>query len=309
MGWMWLWLSMAWAGSGPWVPGSGSGSLYLGVSGQQLRTLQGTINGESQTLDVGEGIAQIHGQGVLTYGIAPRVELEASLPVHFIHVLREDSTLCQVLGTGSCDPVHTVGTFGSHVKWLVVDEVSGAPLSVSVGAVARFGGLVAPTRDRLTNAGEGTIDGGALLSLGKSGAMGQGYWTVYGDVKGLYRVPNTTTYPMLQGDRSAPGSELHVNADALFAPKGTVAFGPSATLLYRPSGVDYGSIQLGDVDRFGALRVGQLAAGAKVIFRDPLDNAFVVGVARTVWAMNNPADQLTVSVGVALNRIFDREEG
>lgn len=308
MGW-WLWVTMAWAGSGPWVPGTGSGSLYLGVSGQQFRRLTGTLNGQPQDLEVGEGLAQVSAQGVLTYGIAPRVELEASLPAHFIHVLREDADLCMVLGDEACDPVRTVGTLRSHVKWLVLDEVSGAPLSLSVGGVARLGALVAPHRDKLTNAGEGTIDGGALLSLGKSGALGQGgYWSAYTDVVGLYRVPNTTSFPLLAGDRSVPGSEMHAVTDVLFAPKGLVAFGPAASFLWRPSGVDYGSIQLADIDRFSALRVAHLAAGAKVIFRDPVDNAIVVGLYRTVWAMNNPADQFTVSLGVSLNRIFDREE-
>ena len=65
-------------------------------------------------------------------------------------------------------------------------------------------------------------------------------------------------------------------------------------------------------DSFGALRVTQLAAGGKLIFRDTIDNAIVLGVARTVFAQNNPADQLSISLGIALNRLFDkpqREEG
>jgi hypothetical protein len=311
MSWLW-WMAMAWAGSGPWVPGNGSGSLYLGVDGQQIRSLSATIDGQRQTLEVGEGLASVNLSGVLTYGIAPNVEVEATVPVNFIHALRDDAPLCGILGADACEPTHTVGVLSSHLKWLVVDEVVGAPLSVAVGGLVRFGGLVAQQRDRLTNAGEGTLDGGGLLSLGKSGAMGEGYWTVYGDIKGLYRVPNTQSYPLLRGDRAVPGAELHAAVDALFAPKGTVAFGPSTTLLWRPAGVDYGEVVLADIDRFGALRVTSLAAGGKLIFRDAADNAIVFGLARTVWAQNNPADQLSVSLGIALNRLFDRssaEEG
>ena len=308
MSWL-LWMAFAMAGSGPWVPGTGSGSVYLGVSGQQVRRLAQTVDGQRATVDVGEGLAAVQFQGIATYGIAPRVEVELGAPVEFIHVNRQDVDLCTVLGVDACEPTHTVGVIKSHVKWLVADEVVGAPLSVAVGGVARFGGLVAQTRHRLTNAGEGTLDAGGLLSLGKSGAMGSGYWTVYGDVLGLYRVPNTTRYPMQTGDRAAPGSELHAALDALLAPKATVAFGPSFGLLWRPGGVDFGEVVIADVDRFGALRVTQLSAGGKVIFRDAVDNAIVLGVSRTVFAQNNPADTLQISLGIALNRIFDREEG
>jgi hypothetical protein len=297
----WLWISTAIAGSGPWVPGSGSGSLYVGADAQQFRMLSAT-NGRQL---LGEGVHQFSLTGVLSYGVGPRAEVEVVLPVHFAHANRVDTDLCADLGPGSCDPTHTVGTIRSHLKVLVADEVSGAPLSVSVAGVVRFGALVAQFRDRLTNVGEGTIDGGGKLSFGKSGALGEGYWSTALDTTALYRVPNTVRYPLEQGERSAPGSELHVETDTFFAPRRIVAIGPSANLLWRPQGVDFADIVVEDIDRFSALRVTQLNVGAKLIFRDTRDNAFVVGAFRTVYAMNNPSDQIGVSVGMSISRLFD----
>jgi len=300
-----LWAATAWGGAGPWVPGSGSGSVYLGVEGQQFQKVASGAGADRRVFDVGEGVNQVVAQGIVTYGIASRAEVEARLPFHFHHVNREDAALCPGLGPDGCAPTHTPGVLYSHLKVLVLDEVSGAPLSLSVGGLARFGGLVHGTRHRLTNAGEGTIDGGGFLSLGRSGALGSGYWTVFGDLGGRYRVPNTRSYPNQQGSRAVPGSELFGSVELLVAPQRVVSVGPAVTYLWRPAGVDYAQVDLSDPDRFGALRVTHVSAGAKLIFRDPNDNAFVFGVSRTVYAVNNPPDSFGISVGVALNRLFE----
>jgi hypothetical protein len=304
IGW-WL-AAVAWGGAGPWVPGSGSGSLYLGADVQQYRKLATTRSGQRQSSEIGEGINQFSLAGIVSYGVAPRAEVEVVVPVHFTHADREDADLCDALGEGACDETRSVGTIQSHLKVLITDELAGAPLSVSVAGVVRFGALVAQYRDRLTNVGEGTLDGGAKLSLGKSGALGEGYWSTSMDMTGLYRVPNTQRYPLQRGDRSVPGSELHVALDSFFAPKRVVAIGPSANLLWRPSGVDFEDIDRADVDRFGALRVMQLNVGAKLVFRDTHDNAFVVGAFRTAYAVNNPSDQIGLSVGISLNQLFQK---
>ncbi len=307
MFWWWL-ASVALGGSGPWVPGSGSGSLYLGADAQQYRKLSATTDGQRESSQIGEGIHQFSLAGILSYGVAPRAEVEVVVPAHFTHANREDTDLCATLGEGACEMTHTVGTIQSHLKVLVADEFAGAPVSVSVAGVVRFGALVAKYRDRLTNVGEGTLDGGAKISFGKSGALGDGYWSTSMDVTGLYRMPNTQSYPLQRGDRSVPGSELHLVLDSFFAPKRVVAIGPSANLFWRPSGADVGEIELADVDRFGALRVMQLNVGAKLVFRDTHDNAFVVGAFRTVHAVNNPSDQIGLSVGIALNQLFQKRE-
>jgi len=302
IGW-WLW-AMAFGGSGPWVPGSGSGSLYLGADVQQFKKISTTTANGREPSELGEGINQFTTTGIVSYGVAPRAEVEVVVPVHFTHANRADADLCGALGADACAQTRTVGVIQGHLKVLVADELSGSPLSASVAGVVRFGSLVAEYRDRLTNVGEGTLDGGAKLSLGKSGALGEGYWSTSLDATGLYRVPNTQQYPLQQGDRSAPGSELLVNLDSFFAPKRVVAFGPSANWLWRPSGTDFDEIELADVDRFAALRVMQLNVGAKLVFRDTRDNAFVVGAFRTVHAVNNPSDQIGVSVGMVLNQVF-----
>lgn len=306
MTWLTWLVGMATAGSGPWVPGSGSGSLYLGADAQQIHTLQATVGGERTTSDVDEGLNQLNFTGVATYGVAPRAEVEVVVPVQFVHTNREDGPLCTALGPGSCDRTRGVGTISSHIKVLVADELAGAPVSASIAGVVRFGALTAETRSRLTNIGEGTLDGGAKLSLGKSGALGEGYWSSSLDSTFLYRVPNTRSFPGQRGDAVAPASDLLFNLDSFFAPKRAVAVGPSANLLWRPGGLDFDEVDLTDVDRFAALRVAQLNVGGKLVFRDTRDNAFVLGVFHTAWAVNNPADQVGVSVGMVLSHIFDR---
>jgi len=299
----------AWAGAGPWVPGSGSGSLYVGLDGQQFQKVASGTGASRRVLDVGEGVSLVTAQGIVTYGIASRAEVEVRLPYHVNHVNRDDAALCAGLGADGCAPTQTVGVVYSHLKVLVADEVSGAPASLSVGALARFGGLVHPHRHRLTNAGEGTLDGGGFVSVGRSGGLGQGYWTVHADVAAMYRVPNTRRFPNQLGDRAVPGSELFGTVEGFGSPRRVVSVGPSVTWLWRPEGVDFGDIDPVDPDRFGSLRVATVTAGVKLLFRDPHDNAFVFGVSRTVLAVNNPPDQIGLSVGVALNRLFDRAEG
>ena len=50
--WLWLWCGLATAGSGPWVPGSGSGSLYLGADAQQYRKLSSTVDGVRESDEI-----------------------------------------------------------------------------------------------------------------------------------------------------------------------------------------------------------------------------------------------------------------
>lgn len=298
-------LSAAFAGSGPWVSGSGVGNLYLGIEGEQYTKVSSRNTTGIDKQPVGEGIQSIGGLAVLSYGIAPRVEAEVTVPYLATHVNREDSTLCELLGEDSCDATHTVGIIQARVKTLILDGIAGSPLSLSVAGEVRYGGLTATTRHRLTNAGEGTTDFGPSLALGRSGTLGaNGFYALSGDFGWRYRVPNTRRFPNLEGQRAVPGSEFFGSLEALVTPTGRVSVGPYAVALYRPQGIDFSELAVADQDRFAALRVTDIRAGGKLLIRDAKNHVFVLAVGRTVYSANSPADSLTLSFGVSLHNVF-----
>lgn len=289
---------VALAGSGPWVPGSGRTNLYLGLDGQRLTILR-TANDGIEDIEVGEGISTVGAVLDLSYGIASRAELEVILPVQRSYANRPDAPLCDALGLDACATTTSVGVIEVRGKGLIADQVAGAPLSLSLGGTVRYGGLTSATRARLTNAGEGTLDLGPQVSIGRGGAFAKGYYSANLDLAWLYRLPNTTSYPNFTGDRAAPGSELFGAAELLVTPIASVSIGPSVGASSRPAGEDFRDLDLTDPDRFAALRYVQVRAGGKLVVRDGLDHALVLGIFRTIYAYNNPADIFSVSVGVS----------
>lgn len=291
-------VDVAAAGSGPWVPGSGRANLYVGLDAQYFTRL--ATNGEGRdVVDVGEGVSTFGGVLDLSYGVARRAEVELIVPIQHAHANRPDSQICVDLGLDACKGTTTLGVIEARGKGLIADQVAGAPVSLALGGIVRYGGATAATRERITNAGEGTVDFGPLISVGRGGGLGQGYYSLSLDGAWVYRLPNTDSYPNLVGDGVAPNSEFLGSAEALFSPRRVVSIGPAATASGRPGGLDFTELDLTDRDRFAALRYVQIRAGGKLVVRDGLDNAFVLSVFRTVYAANNPADVLTVSAGVS----------
>jgi hypothetical protein len=304
---MWvLWMALALAGTGPWVPGTGVANVYIGLEGDQFNNLATPTDPGRQTIAVGEGISTITGSGTLTYGVAPRLEVELRIPYSASHANREDAAACLDLGLDACDTTHTVGVIEANVKGLLLDEVAGAPLSLALGGIVRYGGLAAPFRARLTNAGEGTTDLGGKLSAGRVGALGGsgGYGSASVDLYYLHRIPNTRSFPLQMGSRRVPGDDVAVTFEAFFSPRGTVAFGPAVSAQHRLSGLNFTEIEFSDPDRLGALRTTLVSGGLKALVRDNRNNVFVVSLWHTLYGVNNPTDQLIVSVGISLNDVL-----
>lgn len=304
---MWaLWIALASAGTGPWVPGTGIGNVYIGLEGDQFNNLTTPTDAGRETLPVGEGISTITGSATLTYGISPRLEAELRIPYSASHANREDAAECLALGLEACDTTHTVGVIEANVKGLLFDEVAGAPLSIAFGGIVRYGGLAAPFRARLTNAGEGTTDLGGKVALGRSGSLGGsgGYWSTSLDLSYLHRIPNTQTFPLQMGARRVPGDDVGGIFEAFFSPRGLVALGPAVAAQHRLSGLSFNEIEFSDPDRLGALRTTLVSGGLKALVRDNRNNVFVVSLWRTLYGVNNPSDQTIVSVGISLNDVL-----
>lgn len=289
------------AGSGPWVVGDGRASLYMGAEAQRLSHLAQTIDGERDVIDVGEGVARFGVRAIATVGLGRRLELEASLPWYRVQANRPDADLCVVLGLGACETTQGVGIVEARGKGVLLDEYFGAPFSLAVGAQLRVGDLTAATRERITNLGEGSLDAGPFLSLGRTGGLGEGgYWSAFVEGGYRYRAPVTDAYPR-NGGGNVPGSEIYGSAQVLFAPGARFAIGPTTYVLGRPFGLDFGELDLGDPDRFAALRMLQASAGLTSIVRARQDVALAAAVLRTIAAVNNPTDIWVVTLGVQVD--------
>ncbi len=287
------------AGSGPWVIGAGQGSVFLGVESQRLTRLAIQVDGERDVIDVGEGLTGIGAKAIGTLGLSDRVEIEATVPWWRVRANRDDSQLCADLGLEACALTTTVGVLQLRGKVVLLDELFGPPFTVTLGAVGRFGDFTAPTRARITNAGEGTVDMGPLLSIGRSAVLGeQGVFSTWIESQFVYRLPNTRSYPGEGGDTRAPGPEWINSGELLVGPNRVVAFGPTVTSLWRPLGLDWGELDLGDIDRLGALKVFSVRAGGTLLVRGEGGAAATLTVLGTVRAVNNPTDVWGVSFGV-----------
>jgi hypothetical protein len=299
----WLGISTALAGSGPWTVGASRSSVFLGVEGQRLGHLAIDRGDARQVLDVGEGLQRVTVKGIATLGLSNRVDFELGVPWSRAEATRADAPLCVALGLGACETTQGIGVVDARGKLLLLDEYFNAPISLAVGGEVRLGQLTADDRERITNLGEGTLDAGPFVSVGRTAGLGgSGYLSAW--VQGGYRFRsrNTDEYPLLdpKQDVRAPRDEVVAGTEVLVSPSGRWAVGPQANLLYRP-GLDFSELDLADVDRFAALGVTSVRVGGTVVVRASDTFSGALSVLGTAVAVNNPTDTWIVSTGVQWN--------
>jgi hypothetical protein len=298
------------AGDGPWVAGNGNISGFFGMESQRFNRLN-TRDGQGSVdvVDVDQGVSTLGLKAIGTIGIRDRVELEFSIPWYQVRANREDGPLCSALGLSACRKTEGIGILTLRGKGTVVDELYGAPLTVAVGLETRLGQLTAPTRARITNLGEGSLDFGVFSSVGRSSQLGEsGYWSGY--IEGLfrYRLPNTKNYEgMTQESLAAPGFEVETRAKLLIGWNKHVGLGPAITLSTRPMGLDFGEISLEDIDRFSALKTANFRVGGQVLMRATDRITFSASAMHTVYAQNNPYATV-FSVGVSFFGLLSTEK-
>ncbi len=288
-------LATASAGTGPWTLPEGDVSVYAGAEYQRIsRLATSTGSWSDDVIDVDEGLEKAGGQLIVGYGVRDHVDIELQVPYYVVTANRTDGPLCTSIGLRGCDTTQGIGIVTTRVKGLLVDELLGAPLSLAAGGELRLGQATSATRARVTNLGEGTADLGAFVSAGRSGGLGQGYWSGYTEVSGRYRFPNTDA-----DGTAVPGAELSVDLEWLGGLRPAWAIGPAVNLLWRPSGVDIEQLDAADPDRFAELRVLNVRAGGKLIIRSSARTSLAFAVFGTPYAVNNPADQLIVTAGLS----------
>ncbi|MFT5682025.1 MAG: hypothetical protein ACI8RZ_002943 [Myxococcota bacterium] len=294
------------AGSGPWVIGSGSRDAFFALESQRLTKLSiQTAADKTEEVDVGEGLTTIGAKGIFTYGVRPRMDLTVAVPWYRVQANRTDHELCDALGLGACQTTQGIGIISVSGKGLLLDELYGSPVSLSVGGEARYGAFTAADRERITNIGEGTFDIGPIVAIGRSIGTGTGYSSALIQGGYRYRFVNTDGYP--GASSGVPGGEVFGDSSVLWAPSSWLAVGPTVSGLWRPGGLDWYELDLTDTDRFSALRIYNVRAGGMVIVRTASpDNsnhlAFTFGALRTIASMNNPTDVTLVSIGLSINQ-------
>jgi hypothetical protein len=287
--------SPASAGSGPWTLSGGDVSAYVGTEYERFGHLASSTGSYApEVVPVDNGVETVGAQLIVGYGVRDRIDVELQIPYLQVAANRDDGPLCTTIGLDGCDSTRGFGALTAVVKGLVVDELAGPPVSVAVGAELRLGLNTAATRARVTNLGEGTTDVGPFVAIGRSGALGKGYWSGYLTGGWRYRFPNTEV-----GDRPVPGSEIHADLEWLGGARPWWSIGPAVSLLWRPEGVDIEALDFGDTDRFGELRVFNLLAGGKLIIRSSQHTSLALGVLGTTYAVNNPTDKIIVSAGLS----------
>lgn len=294
-------MAAAIAGSGPWILGPGDQSVYLGMESQRFTRFAGGggSTDADAVVDVGDGISTIGVKAIGSYGIASRVEAELVIPWSKVRQNSPEKFPCPDLGLDACETSTGVGVITGRLKGVLLDEVLGPPVTLTAGAEVRHGELTHPERARITNLGEGTTDLGGFASVGRVGGMASGYWSAYLEAGARHRFPNT----QLQG-AAAPSAEVFVLSEAMVAPNRVVALGPTLTWFQRPAGQDFETVDLGNPDRFGALRVQAAQGGAKVLLRSGTRVTWSGGVLRTLYSLNNPSDVLTINVGMSVRDLW-----
>lgn len=302
------------AGNGPWVIGDGEYSVYVGGEAQRLERLQIVTPDGRDTIDVDEGLSTLGAKAILTIGAQGRFEAEIAVPYFRVQANREGA-VCALLdgeegsGLSSCATTQGLGVITARGKGTVLDELYGDPVTWAIGADFRFGHFTTANRQRITNLGEGTLDIGAVTSIGRGGVLGKqgGYWSGFVEVAGWYRTPNTRSYVGASGQGTvAPHPEFAANSQFLFGTRPWFSLGPSAVFYARPGGLDFGELDLTDVDRLAALRFMNVRVGGTVVIRARDNISFSASALHTVAASNNPYTTI-VSLGVSTNGRLKRE--
>ena len=288
----WLLLLMTAEAAGPWVLSSGDIDVYLGLEQRRSTALVGDGNSVDLT---GDGLSSFGVNAALTAGIVPGVEGWLSVPWYTSRVLNPADERCATLGLEACRTSQGIGAVQARLRGLVLDELYGAPVSLTMGGELRLGELTADTRSRLTALGDGTTDLAGFAAVGRSGGLAEGVWSASLESGWRYRLKNDAA-------EGIPGNEVFGDVEvlagtALWWRTGLVAYG-----LWRPSGNNLSETDFSDPERFVALRVRSVKVGGKLLLRNEQSWSLSTSVLRTVYAQNVPSDELIISTGLSVWR-------
>lgn len=282
------------AGNGPWVLSTGDFSGYSEVQYQQWQRISDE-NGDQNSIGNRSFLTRFH--AIASYGIAPRVDAELKIGVASSTTSDPNTGACGAL---SCKPLFGLVPIEARLKWQLLDEWAGSPFSLAVSGTTRMGSFASNDRHRLTSFSEGTVDVGGLLSFGFTRPIGQVQNWFWLDVQYRHRIPNAVPggeNPETNERFSIPGPELVIQGDWMMQPNASVSFGPAWDFLYRTKGTSLSELDPMNRDAVASLAARSLKLGLKLDLRNERFNTISLGVFHTVFAQNNPADLLFISIG------------
>ena len=131
---------VAHAGSGPWTLAEGSWTLYAGTDYRHFAKVvggAGSFDGEAG--DLPTGFSDVSVEGIASYGLLDWSELELTLPWVSAQADRPDAQGCIDLGLDACKTVRNVGLITGRLKLRAIDEVHGAPVTLTFAPLLRIG--------------------------------------------------------------------------------------------------------------------------------------------------------------------------
>jgi hypothetical protein len=272
------WVGNAFATSAGALP-PGAQSYYGGLSYGAFSTIADASDAEAMGLS--KSVVEMGLTGLASIGFEGGLDVEVLIPLGY-HSYGDDSTM------GLYSP-------GVVVKKRLLQEGLKGPVTLSVLAGLRSGAAHVDGRSSMTNLGEGTNDVSAGLALGRWLPIGVGFGSFEANTVYYKRLP-------IGADRDYPKDDLtfHAEVGYSFHP----SFGLAAVVdgFDRMGGLEFGSTGGEGDDKWAALDATQVKAGGGVDLYLGLASTLLFRVLRTVYAKNNPSDNLVFVIGFNLFR-------
>lgn len=217
-------------------------------------------------------------QTSLGYGVSQNLDIQLTLPV--LHSMFGDS-----------EPVSGVGFAELSSKIMLLQEGT-SPITLSFKPAIRIGSFHASSRGKFHNIGEGTIDLGAGIALGRFEYLDMGFYWFDAGIRYWYRIPSSFDLSV----PPAPDVTFDLNVGYSFHP--SFGLGITAEGIQRLGGQDYPTTTVDDDDQWAALQITQLKAGGRLSYyateKITID---LIGLV-SVFAINNPTDEVYVGLGL-----------
>ena len=235
-------------------------------------------------------------KGVMLYyavGVAEKLDISISIPAQQASIGDEAPDIDMFKTTTG------IGQASTNLRYLLFQEGGSLPITISATSGLRVGTYHAESRSRLTNIGEGSIDIGGGLLMGKVQMAGRGFLWV--DLSAVYwkRIPSTFAF----GEYKFPGDDINYNAEAGYSFHPKIGLAGVIDGYQRMSGVDYPSLinnpDIPEQEQWTALKGAQLKAGGKLNVYATNKLTLSASALLSVYSVNNPVDEKSFGIGLS----------
>lgn len=270
----------------------GAYNTYIGVN--YGKWSQYRANGESSDLP-----APITDKGVSAYyavGVSERMDISLNIPYQQT-MMGEGAPDTDIFETTS-----GLSAVSVNSRVLISREGDILPFTLSGLGGVRIGSYHSESRHRLTNIGEGSIDFGGGILVGRVLLAGPGTLWIEAGSSYWKRIPASFS----THSEKYPGDDVNYSAEVgySFHPR----FGLAMALdgFQRLSGVDYPALAndptIPASEQWTALKGAQLKAGGKLNVYLTEKITASTNLLYSVYAVNNPVDEMTIGFGVGYYR-------